>query len=797
MKIFRVPPAFLLGLSVILGGCSPASTEHPETKSGGCYVNESGFFNLENTGPISGSPLESVLKLKLNQSDLIHSDQIKPNQTGEFQVPVGFLVKGDSLDAQIEPGGNAPAGVQLRKVDATVVESVKNKPVSQTGVFASFHVTRPGFYGLANARISSGTPDAGAADVRVFVGGCSPLLRKAVRAGESISFDSAIGWLCADDTINFSLEGQISQNGRLAVDYDLLYLPMEDIGHQILAAQQKKVASVRIYPGRYYLKPENRAAILMKDCSDFEVNAYGVTMILRGAAQQILNMVSCRNVVIEGFTADADPFLFTQGTIRAVADNGSFVDFELHEGYPAPNNPAARQGMVFDARTHLRKKFSRDFPTKDIKHLEGNVYRIETFLNATNHGWAVGDYISLVNQGGHQVYIQNGEHIQLIDLVFHSLGAGWGITEAFSNGTLYKGLQLRPGPRPLLATVDRLRSTDSDGIHSRYATLGPRIENCSFEALGDDAIAIHGGYGIVMNGSDSDTIDVALEQDIFRVGDQIRTYSSRSGMATRTIETATPVGIPFETIQTEIRGIYPRMGYPKSFKQVVRLKLNEALVMEKGDLIASKNRNGNGFIVRNNVITNTRARGIIIKASDGLIEGNTISHAALPGILVVAETGAFMEADVSENLTIRRNILDSCNEGYLDPGNLMVAGAIATLFDGKDFMGHRAIRIEDNQFINIPGPNIQVNHASDVQINRNTFSRSHQFATFGGAQAGVNTGSLIWVGKADGVTLGVGADANHYDNLGPFADKNHLLGTTVNSKNVTGDILPKDADNNH
>src|SRR5213079_2064745 len=42
---------------------------------------------------------------------------------------------------------------------------------------------------------------------------------------------------------------------------------------------------------------------------------------------------------------------------------------------------------------------------------------------------------------------------------------------------------------------------------------------------------------------------------------------------------------------------------------------------------------GSGFVIRNNIIRNHRARGILVKADDGLIEGNTIDGSTIAGIV--------------------------------------------------------------------------------------------------------------------------------------------------------------------
>jgi parallel beta-helix repeat protein len=78
-----------------------------------------------------------------------------------------------------------------------------------------------------------------------------------------------------------------------------------------------------------------------------------------------------------------------------------------------------------------------------------------------------------------------------------------------------------------------------------------------------------------------------------------------------------------------------------------------------GSVIASANRIGNGFEVRNCTIGPNRSRGILVKASDGIISGNTLVGNRLDAIKLSPEY-VWLEAGSGSNVTISDNLISGC-----------------------------------------------------------------------------------------------------------------------------------------
>ncbi|MFA5688067.1 MAG: right-handed parallel beta-helix repeat-containing protein [Kiritimatiellales bacterium] len=769
----RIQNFVFIALTVLAGSGAGFSYSIESASAAKMAVPESGFYVLRVNAPKAAKISGGIDGLQL-LSDAVSA--------GGSTLPLGFIVKDETVCVEAEPVLAASAF----SLDKAAAKTIKNETGRQLGAGETVlhQVAESGFYGLVNAKISAPSSGAALPEIQVFVGDQAPVLRRQING--ATEFDTEIGWLGSGDRICIELSGA----GNFSADYDIVYLESPDIRTQVDNGCSAGKSSIRIHPGRYYAGGYHPAEIYLTNRSDIDINAHGVRMVIRNVQRRVLQVESSSNITLRGLISDYDPLLFSQGTILDVAANGSWIDMAVHTGYPAPNWPDADRLMVHHSDSLMRKKFSRDLRLSGIVKQSDSTYRLITTTRHTDHGWSAGDYVSTPNQAmGYTVWIKDSAGIVLQDVTLHC-ARGWSICEYMSTGCAYERVNLIPGPRPLLAEVARLRSAHSDGIHSKFGDVGPRIENCRFIGLGDDAIAIHGGFGVVLKKTSGKTLDISAQDEIFHPGDTVRVYNDTTGtFVERKIVAVGDSAVPLQDVQTLLAEKYPRYSFRGLYKVVMTVTLDKAVDAEPGELMSNRNRNGSGFVARNNEICNTRARGIIIKASDGVIEGNTISHCALPGILLAAEADNFMEADMVSNVIVSSNVLNSVNEGCHASDRLIHAGAITVSFSGKNVIGHFNLQINDNEFVNVGGVNININNAGNVSINRNRFINSHGYKDNAAEKLGVNNGSFIHVDNAMDVTLGSGADANVYQNPGPYIDKANLISIGANAKNVTGKIL--------
>jgi hypothetical protein len=185
------------------------------------------------------------------------------------------------------------------------------------------------------------------------------------------------------------------------------------------------------------------------------------------------------------------------------------------------------------------------------------------------------------------------------------------------------------------------------------------------------------------------------------------------------------------------------------------LTLDRSVTVQNGWVIEAVNRKGNGFIVRNNTIRNKRARGILVKAENGLIEGNSIDWMMEGGIVVSPEL-YWMESGYSRHVRILNNTLRHVWLNATHGGYQAGAISIEAKGDGNYFPaagGHLNIEVAGNRFDSCLGVNLLAASVTGLNIHDNTFTNTHTERRDHSSGYGVDNGAVIWLQNCDQVTL--------------------------------------------
>lgn len=558
-----------------------------------------------------------------------------------------------------------------------------------------------------------------------------------------------------------------------------------DIQKQIDDALAAGKNELTIQPGEYRLpvKP-HRPQLLLKGVKDFTLIGEGVTVIA-GSLDQALKLEDCQNVEIRGLTIDYDPLPFTQGVVVDMAEDNTWADVKIDAGYPAAVEDKGRRAIVYDADTRQVKPGAWSRHGVTVSPKEDGVARL-SWGRPMVDTITVGDPISLTQKTitPHGLFLERSSNCTLRNVTLHS-STSFGFFEVHGGGNKYLGCKINPGPPPAGATAPRLLATVADAFHSKHTTQGPTVEDCVFDTMGDDGIAINGQYVLVVSGEGNKLILSPQREMPFYVGDRVHGVST-TGQPTEDVKVVSINPIP-EDQAVDAKAIqekhYPEMRLAGDFfKKSFEVILDSPLAVKEGDLIASPDRNGSGFVVRNNILWNTRARGVLIKASYGVIEGNTVEHASLAGIVLCPETRFWQEADYSKNVVIRNNTVRDVGIGAINPG-MIQAGAITICAEGDGKKpgpagGHRDIVIEGNRVENANGVNLMITSASDLAVLNNTFVNPHPVKGGSGGSYGVDPTAVIWITESSDITL----KGNKVENPGPHSGK--MVVTTESAVDV-------------
>lgn len=531
-----------------------------------------------------------------------------------------------------------------------------------------------------------------------------------------------------------------------------------------------------VIPAGIYALPvtSDQFTLLLVDLANFYIDARGVTLLFTEPAKGGIAFRRCTNVTLRGATLRHDPLPFTQGEIEAIATDGRSYDVRIAAGYPSDlgnrlHFSPTPLGYVFDPATHQWKAGTLDLAATRVDDLGGGLFRFH--WAGTSPAVAVGDTMAFRGTGVQDIYIgTDADHLTIVDVTILG-GGGFCVHETGGEGNNTYTYRVTYAPRPLGASVDPLIASNFDAFHSSGVRHGPHLENCAFEGMGDDGIPIHGSYSLIM--SVAGTRITMTDDARYRVGDPMRFFGTDGGLVgegTVTAITALPGYVPTATSRYPV---FVNLA-SRHFEEVT---VDHAVAAAFDWLASNPAANGSGYVIRNNVIRNNRARGILLKADDGLVEGNTIDGSTIAGIVLAPET-YWDEACYSRNVTIRNNTVRHVGYAMVGPW-VDQQGAITVTGMRAPVPGHQHIVIAGNTVEDVDGNNLLITSARDVEITGNHFVRPQHGATTRGATHS-DPQALVWLDACDDVRL----SGNIVTDRGAFGAE--LVHATALATNVVG-----------
>jgi len=534
-------------------------------------------------------------------------------------------------------------------------------------------------------------------------------------------------------------------------------------------AVQSKKTSVVLPAGVYRMPPPSAPwCLLLRNARDLEIDATGVELVLVDRHKGALQFLRCANVRLRELSIRHETPPFTQGRIDAV--DGKALEVTIHDGYPAdldaPEHFASPlPGYAFDPKTRQWKAGATDLEISRVERLGERRFRLH--LHHEVDRVEVGDLVAFRGRGLPDIHMAGCAGMSLEDIAIRH-GSGFVVHEEGGDGGNRYRYRVTYGPTPEGASESPLLSCNADAFHSSGVRRGPTLEGCSFEGMGDDGIPIHGAYALMVDSN------VATD-GVLRVGDPIRLF--------------TPDGAPdAEAKVTALRRIEFKPEAASRYKGFADLSktryvevTTEPPLKAGFDWLASNPASiGSGYVIRNNVIRNHRARGILLKAENGLVEGNTIEGSTTAAIVLAPEL-FWREACYSRNVIIRNNTIRRCGTATAGPWTPQ-AGVLTVTAEVKPGTapGHRNITIENNVFEDNSGINILLQAVDGVKVVGNRFDRPGQSASRRGSGLKMDSGALIWIANCRNVQL----DGNIVDN--PGSGMKRLVGVGSDFSDTSG-----------
>lgn len=544
----------------------------------------------------------------------------------------------------------------------------------------------------------------------------------------------------------------------------------------VKAGQQKVVVPAGVY--RLTAEEKERFHLKFADLSNLEIDATGATFLLLNPNKGGIEFYRCKNLTLRGATLQHAIPPFTQGTIEAIAADGKSFDLRIAKGYPAnfddpnyflPNTT----GYIFDPATRQWKSGTSDMGIKRMERLGDGFFRLHWHgpNGPDKQAVSVGDLMAFRGKGITDIYIPSCSGMN-IDGVSILSGGGFCIHEDGGEGGNRYSYKVSYGPKPEGATETPLIACNADAFHSGGVRKGPTLENCLFEGMPDDGVPIHGYFCLVVEGNGN---TLTMTEGRWQVGDPLRLFDAAGGyVGEAVVQKIRPLPDYKTTAKSGNRGFTDLEK-----KRFVEITTDQPLSAKMDFLASNPNAMGRGFVVRNCTIRNHRARGMLLKADDGLVEGNTVEESTIAGIVIAPELW-WNEACYSRNVIVRNNTVRRTGHATVGPWTEQF-GAITVTAAAKETAspGHRGIVISNNRIEDCDGTNLVITAAKDVLVKDNVFTRAQRKPTTRGKDHG-SPAALVWLSACEDVRF----ENNRVRELGEQSKE--LVHSAPSAKDVQG-----------
>ena len=490
------------------------------------------------------------------------------------------------------------------------------------------------------------------------------------------------------------------------------------------AIREGQGTTVFIPAGRYLLgTPKGGGMMAIANADGLTLEGEPGTMLIAAdPTKHVISINQSRNVTVRRLEMDRHPLVFTQGRIDGLDPAARTVAVTIDQGYDEPDAKyldPLKSFLVFTDPKADTWDHSRWWPTIVKKEqLAPRKWRFTLSLPPLTT-YAGKRFLLWDNTyKGFGVNCTNSKDILIEDVRYYGGGADAGFLMWSCPGdvTLRRfKVGIPPGSDRLLASAGGSQEFQNRGTLT--------LEECDFSRIDDDGVNMGTTYAKVLRQVDPRTIVVQGNGIPFQTGDTITLWDwfKKNVRQEVRLQAFAPEGGSSVrlTLDADVKVDHPAgsPGLPQRSHWDGRGRFEE---FDGIDRIADQQAAGK-LIVRHCRFQTMRARNILVKGSDALIENNTFYNTHMTSILAGPEF-YWGEGPTVRNLVIRNNRFmnidgSSINLGChhsdesFDNRNILIEG---NTFEGYGNLG--GISLAGKQ-----GTAVLIRNADGVIVRNNTF----------------------------------------------------------------------------
>lgn len=452
------------------------------------------------------------------------------------------------------------------------------------------------------------------------------------------------------------------------------------------------------------------AAIAIEDAHDLTIDGGNSTFILHGMMDFAIisrsKNITLRNLLVR--CADSCNF---QGKVTCLDEGCVTVELEEHPELIVHgdrifqkfnDNQYEAMGRTLDYVTKTRelRRGSGDnnfgAPTGKLKKtLDGNTLKIYDAPVMPELGDTI---VFTMSRRCNQAFLASHSKNVLFENI--TVGTCWGmafIAQKCENVTI----------RACTVTPDEGRcwSAGQDATHFVNCRGNVVIENSLFENQLDDAVNLHGIYTVIAKRAENRILVKyghfqSTGIDIYSVGDRIQALDRESQQ---------PLGFATVSSVEVLNGIHTCLELSD-----IEGEIAEGMIVENLSDVADA-------YIRNNVIRNNRARGMLIAAKGHIEITKNHFHSGGAAIQLESDPIKWLECGSVVDLTVSENFFDDCRHGKWSRAVIDINKRKKTV---EGFYYHDTIRVINNRFTQTNAPCVCADNVKNLVFLDNEYACS-------------------------------------------------------------------------
>ncbi len=440
----------------------------------------------------------------------------------------------------------------------------------------------------------------------------------------------------------------------------------------------------------------------------FTLDGQGATFLFSGL-QQAMTWVNCSDITLRNIVIDWQRPPFSQGWVTAVAPDLLSFDVQVNAKYPVTGTEPVLAFQAYDPQARS--------PLPSSVVMQNTVTGVS--LTAPQHLHIVLSKPCTLVAGNlvvlrHAIYNYDGCFLgQCSNVLVQNVSVytcpGMGLMANHCENVSLQGFNVCRAPGS-----NRLMTSTADATHFIGCKGSLEVVGCLLENQGDDALNVHGKYYTVANQTDSASLDAVIADStaVPRDGD---TLELSDGTTLATTATATVASTTYDE-QSGACHITLTSPITAPVHTGVDFLLDTTWLPK--------------VHIMNCTARNNRGRGFVIRARDALVEENSCSHIAGPGVEISC-SAFWMEGPASQNVIVRGNTFSECNNSVYLPVGGFVTGSItvrAELADHTDspVIVHQGITLANNTIKDSDHTGIYIGSASGCHTHSNPMANCNR-----------------------------------------------------------------------